>query len=260
MPYFAAGHFHQGRGQGPADQQRISGRARGQSPAFARRGHRRAHGQVSSGRDHGADGKSGLAHGSGQRRSLGRREFECGGGGGISRHHRACGIHCGLPVGVSFFGRAWSEPVLLKIAYGFEQATKARKPPQFLPTVRMQNLKPQRTGTAKVAKASAEVLCGLCGISLRTLRLGFSFHPGQAIRPGAGRDLLFYFPVSRLSHRDLSVSAAGNVSPSVARPESAPGLRRRERYGPPSSAPGPPRLRIGALHSHQQPLAIRRRR
>ncbi len=41
-----------------------------------------------------------------------------------------------LPVGVSFFGRAWSEPVLLKIAYGFEQATKARKPPQFLPSVK----------------------------------------------------------------------------------------------------------------------------
>jgi amidase len=43
----------------------------------------------------------------------------------------------GLPVGVSFFGRAWSEPTLLKIAYGFEQATKVRKPPQFLPTVKL---------------------------------------------------------------------------------------------------------------------------
>ena len=41
----------------------------------------------------------------------------------------------GLPVGISFFGRAWSEPVLLKIAYAFEQVTLARKPPQFLPTV-----------------------------------------------------------------------------------------------------------------------------
>ncbi|MGA3087350.1 MAG: amidase [Terriglobales bacterium] len=41
----------------------------------------------------------------------------------------------GLPVGVSFFGRAWSEPVLLKIAYAFEQLTKARRKPRFLPTV-----------------------------------------------------------------------------------------------------------------------------
>jgi len=43
------------------------------------------------------------------------------------------GFIFGLPVGVSFFGRAWSEPVLLKIAYGFEQMFKARRPPQFLP-------------------------------------------------------------------------------------------------------------------------------
>jgi len=41
----------------------------------------------------------------------------------------------GLPVGVSFFGRAWSEPALLKIAYAFEQLIKARQKPMFLPTI-----------------------------------------------------------------------------------------------------------------------------
>jgi amidase len=42
----------------------------------------------------------------------------------------------GLPVGISFFGRAWSEPALLKIAYGFEQLVKARQKPQFLERVK----------------------------------------------------------------------------------------------------------------------------
>ena len=44
------------------------------------------------------------------------------------------GFLYGLPVGVSFFGRAWSEETLLRLAYAFEQATRLRKAPQFLPT------------------------------------------------------------------------------------------------------------------------------
>ena len=41
----------------------------------------------------------------------------------------------GLPVGISFFGKAWSEPTLLKIAYAYEQATNNRKPPEFKETL-----------------------------------------------------------------------------------------------------------------------------
>ena len=47
------------------------------------------------------------------------------------------GFIFGLPVGISFFGRAWSEPALLKIAFGFEQLVKARQAPQFLEKVKV---------------------------------------------------------------------------------------------------------------------------
>ena len=43
----------------------------------------------------------------------------------------------GLPVGISFFGRAWSEPKLITFAYAYEQATKARRVPKFLETAKL---------------------------------------------------------------------------------------------------------------------------
>ncbi|MER3428373.1 MAG: amidase [Pyrinomonas sp.] len=42
------------------------------------------------------------------------------------------GFVFGLPVGISFFGTAWSEPKLIRIAYSFEQATRHRRPPRLL--------------------------------------------------------------------------------------------------------------------------------
>jgi len=52
------------------------------------------------------------------------------------------GYAFGLPVGVSFFGRAWSEPTLIRIAYAYEQATKHRNKPGFAATASLQPASP----------------------------------------------------------------------------------------------------------------------
>jgi amidase len=47
------------------------------------------------------------------------------------------GYILGLPVGISFFAKAWQEPTLIKLAYAFEQATKVRTRPEFLTSVQI---------------------------------------------------------------------------------------------------------------------------
>jgi amidase len=47
----------------------------------------------------------------------------------------AAGVGRAVPFGVTFTGRAWSEPVLLRLAYAFEQATKARRMPPGVPAL-----------------------------------------------------------------------------------------------------------------------------
>ena len=67
-----------------------------------------------------------------------------GGGGGCSTPPAMAaypnmtvpmGFIGGLPVGMSLCGRAWSEATLIRLAYGFEQATDVRRPPTFQPTL-----------------------------------------------------------------------------------------------------------------------------
>ena len=41
-----------------------------------------------------------------------------------------------LPAGITFFGKAWDEPTLIKLAYGYEQATKHRRPPDSTPVLK----------------------------------------------------------------------------------------------------------------------------
>jgi amidase len=45
------------------------------------------------------------------------------------------GLHRGLPVGLSFFGSAFSEPTLIRLASGFERVAGARVAPRFLASV-----------------------------------------------------------------------------------------------------------------------------
>jgi amidase len=45
------------------------------------------------------------------------------------------GLYRGLPIGLSFFGTAWSEPTLLRLASGFEHTAAGRTVPHFLPGV-----------------------------------------------------------------------------------------------------------------------------
>jgi amidase len=47
------------------------------------------------------------------------------------------GFSYGLPINISFIGRAWSEPVLIRLAYAFEQYTRARRRPGFAPTMEL---------------------------------------------------------------------------------------------------------------------------
>ena len=58
----------------------------------------------------------------------------------------------GLPVGLSFIGRAWSEGALIRLAYAYEQATNVGRPPRFLPTAEIGYAKTPRCAKMRQGK------------------------------------------------------------------------------------------------------------
>ena len=61
-----------------------------------------------------------------------------------------------LPVGVNFIGRRWSEPTLIKLAYGFEQGTKARHAPRFVPSLGVKEFLPRDTNARTRSGGAAD--------------------------------------------------------------------------------------------------------
>ncbi|HZA84910.1 MAG TPA: amidase family protein, partial [Actinomycetes bacterium] len=59
-----------------------------------------------------------------------------------------------LPVGINLIGRRWAEPTLLRLAHAFEQGTRARHAPRFLPTLGVKEFLPRDTG-ARRGRAAA---------------------------------------------------------------------------------------------------------
>jgi hypothetical protein len=60
-----------------------------------------------------------------------------------------------LPVGINFIGARWSEPTLIKLAYGYEQGTRHRHAPRFLPTLGVKEFLPRDTNARKGAAAAS---------------------------------------------------------------------------------------------------------
>jgi amidase len=76
-----------------------------------------------------------------------------------------------LPIGVSFMGRAWSEPKLIKYAYAFEHAVKARHAPKFLPSFAVRDFIPRDHNSEARAAASSRPTSQSATVSKKPRRI-----------------------------------------------------------------------------------------
>jgi hypothetical protein len=67
------------------------------------------------------------------------------------------GFSFGMPVGITFMGRAWSEPTLIKLASGFEAGTAVRQAPGFLTTLDGSGARPGKAGRPLTREEAAEL-------------------------------------------------------------------------------------------------------
>ena len=137
MPYFGQEHLRPGAGEGPAHRRRPTAtRSPRTGASRARRGSTRSMDAAPARRARRPDRRPGLARSTSSTATTASGGSSTPAGGRrLSAHHRAGrATSAACRSGISFFGRAWSEPTLIRLAYAFEQATKHRRPPRFLPT------------------------------------------------------------------------------------------------------------------------------
>ena len=138
MPYFRQERLEAAEARGPLSEPAYLAARRAARRLSRDDGIDRVMDAHAAGRHRRSDRRAGLGHRPRQRRSLRRLELRLR---RRRRLSRASPCRRGTPSAcrsaVSFFGRAWSEPTLIRIAYAFEQATLHRRPPRYLPTAEL---------------------------------------------------------------------------------------------------------------------------
>ena len=124
-----------GREEGTADFHRVPAGARTYRSHARALGHRCRHDAAEAGCNRRAHRQSGMADGLAERRSLLGASSTPAAVAGYPSITVPAGFARGLPVGLTFIGRAWSESRLIALAYAYEQSTKHRRAPTFPPTV-----------------------------------------------------------------------------------------------------------------------------